>query len=372
MVWFLVLQLFSMMLTLFRLRFTSETDKDLEILILRQQLGILQRKQDKPIKPNRAEKLTLAVLSANLKKQTNRPAKQFRHVIRLFQPETVFGWHRQLIKRKWTHARKNKVGRPPTAAEVKALVIQLALENDDWGYGKISGELEKLGVELSETAVGNILRAEGIEPAPVRAGSIGWKVLMRHYREQLLAVDFFTVETIWLKTVYVFFMIELGTRQVHLAGLTQHPNGHWVTQQARNQVWLLQEKETDYIGLIRDNDSKYTEAFDVVFESEEINIIRTPYRAPNANAVAERWVRTVRSECLDKLLILNEAHLRRVLNEFLTYYNQRRPHQGLDQQSPIERQEPLTEGLIQKRKVLGGIINDYFRLPAPAPHLQVA
>jgi len=165
MVWFLVSQLFSMILMLFRLRLTSETDKELEILILRQQLGILQRKQDKPIKPNRAEKLTLAVLSARLKKQTKRPTKQFRHVIRLFQPETVLGWHRAPVRRKWTHARKNKVGRPSTAEAVKKLVIQLALENDDWGYGKIAGELEKLGIALSETAVGNILRAEGIEPA---------------------------------------------------------------------------------------------------------------------------------------------------------------------------------------------------------------
>jgi transposase InsO family protein len=371
MVWFLVSQLFSWFLTLFRLRLTSETDKDLEILILRQQLGILQRKQDKPIKPNRAEKLTLAVLSANLKKQSKRPVIQFRHVIRIFQPETVFGWHRQLIKRKWTHARKNKVGRPPTADGVKKLVIQLALENN-WGYGKISGELEKLGIELSETAVGNILKAEGIVPAPVRAGSIGWKTLMRHYREQLLATDFFTVETILLKTVYVFFMIELGTRHVYLAGITQHPNGHWVTQQARNQIWLLQEKDTEFIGLIRDNDSKYTKAFDAVFESEDINIIRTPYRAPNANAVAERWVRSVRQECLDKVLVLNEAHLWRVLTEYLHYYNSRRPHQSLDQQSPIERPQPETKGLIQKRRILGGIINDYFRLPASAPLIQPA
>jgi len=180
------------------------------------------------------------------------------------------------------------VGRPSTAEAVKKLVIQLALENDDWGYAKIAGELEKLGIALSETAVGNILRAEGIEPAPVRAGSIGWKTLMRHYREQLLATDFFTVETILLKTVYVFFLIELGTRRVYLAGITQHP-------------------------------------------------------------------------------ILNEAHLRRVLNEFLAYYNTRRLHQGLAQQSPIERPKPGTKGLIQKRKVLGGIINDYFRLPAPKP-----
>jgi len=363
MVWFILSQVFSTILTLLRLGHTSEADKDLEILILRQQLGILQRQMDKPIKPNRAEKLTLAVLSNSLKKQTSRPVKEFRNLIRIFQPETVFGWHRQLVKKKWTHPKKNKVGRPPTKDETKALVVQLALENN-WGYGKIKGELGKLGIKLSLTSVGNILRDKGILPAPIRAGSLGWKTLMNHYREQLLAVDFFTVETILLKTIYVFFMIELGTRRVYLAGITQHPNGHWVIQQARNQVWLLQENDTDYIGLIRDNDSKYTDAFDAVFESEDINIIRTPYRAPNANAFAERFVRTIREEMLDKVLVLNQAHLRRILIEFLEYYNRRRPHQGIDQQSPIERPEPLTEGLIQKRLVLGGIINDYFRVPS--------
>ncbi|MCP4363604.1 MAG: transposase [Chloroflexi bacterium] len=371
MIWFLISQCFALILTLFRLGRTSEADKDLEILILRQQLGILERKQDKPIKPNRAEKLTLAVLAASLKKQTKRPVKQFKQLIRIFQPETVFGWHRQLVKRKWTHEKKNKVGRPPTDEEVKKLVIQLALENN-WGYGKIEGELGKLGITLSETAIGNILRAEGIEPAPVRAGSIGWKTLMRHYKAQLLACDFFTIETITLKTLYVFFLIELGTRRVHLAGITQYPDGHWVTQQARNTLWLYEDQESDFVGLIRDNDSKFTDAFDTVFESEDIHVIRTPFRAPNANAFAERMVRTYRQECLDKILVLNQAHLRRVLNEFLDYYNTRRPHQGLDQQSPIERPEPETKGLIQKRKILGGIINDYYRLPAQAPAPQPA
>ena len=180
MAWFLLSQIFSTFLTLLRLGFTSNKDKDLEILILRQQLGILQRQMDKPIKPNRAEKLTLAVLSANLKKQTNRPVKQFRSLIRIFQPETVFGWHRALVKRKWTHPQKTKVGRPPTKDKVKALVVRLALENY-WGYGKIKGELLKLGIKLSLTTVGNILREKGIIPAPVRAGSIGWKAVRCKY-----------------------------------------------------------------------------------------------------------------------------------------------------------------------------------------------
>ena len=294
MAWFILSQIFSTLLTLFRLGRTADKDKDLEILILRQQLGILQRHLDKPIIPNRAEKLTLAVLSANLKKQTNRPVKQFRSLIRIFQPETVFGWHRALVRRKWTHPRKSKVGRPPTKDKVKALVVRLALENY-WGYGKIKGELLKLGIKLSLTTVGNILRDKGIVPAPVRAGSIGWKTLMSHYREQLLACDFFNVETIWLKTLTVFFFIDIGTRQVYLAGITDHPNDPWITQQARNQVWTIQEQADEFCGLIRDNDKKFPNAFDTVFESEGINTIRIPYRAPNANAFAERFVRTVRT-----------------------------------------------------------------------------
>ena len=242
MAWFILSQIFSTFLTLLRLGRTADKDKDLEILILRQQLSILQRQIDKPIKPNRAEKLTLAVLSANLKKQTNRPANQFRSLIRIFQPETIFGWHRQLVKRKWTHPQKNKVGRPPTKDKVKALVVRLALENN-WGYGKIKGELRKLGIKLSLTTIGNILRDKGI---------------------------------------------------------TDHPDGPWITQQARNQVWTIQEQEDECCGLIRDNDKKFPKTFDTVLESEGINIIRIPYRAPNANAFAERWVRTVRQECLDK------------------------------------------------------------------------
>ena len=195
---------------------------------------------------------------------------------------------------------------------------------------------------------------------------------MSHYKGQLLACDFFVVETIWLKTLYCFFLIELDTRCVHLAGVTEHPNGHWVTQQARNTLLLLEDQKSDFVGLIRDNDSKFTDAFDTVFEDEDIHIICTPFRAPNANAFSERWIRSVRQECLDKILVLSEGHLWRVLKEYQTYYNTRRPHQSLEQQSPIERPEPETKGLIQKRKILGGIINDYFRLPVQAPLPQPA
>lgn len=189
---------------------------------------------------------------------------------------------------------------------------------------------------------------------------------------QVLACDFFTVETIRLQTLYVLFFIELGTRKVHLAGCTAHPTSAWVTQQARNIVWNIQEKalhRSPVRFLIHDRDAKFTASFDAVFASDGITIIRTPYRAPNANAYAERWVRTVREECLDHLLILGERHLRRVLTEYIEYYNHRRAHQGIGQQIPVTpSEEPgakeqsviVTRGPIHRRDVLGGIIHDYY------------
>jgi transposase InsO family protein len=213
----------------------------------------------------------------------------------------------------------------------------LALENVRWGYGKIEGELLKLGFKVSKSTIRNVLNRHGIVPAPVRHGSLGWRHLMAHYKQQLLACDFFTVETLWLQTLYVLFYIELGTRQVHLAGVTAQPDGFWVAQQAGQYVWKLQGREVKPRFLIRDNDNKFTTAHDTVFRSEHIRIIPTPIQAPKANAFAERWVRTVRQECLDHLLILNEAHLRRVLQAFVAYYNTARPHQGLAQQTPIPR-----------------------------------
>ena len=172
------------------------------------------------------------------------------------------------------------------------------------------------------------------------------------------------VETIRLKTLYVFFFIELATRRIHMASITANPDGFWVAQQARQLIWRLDEKETPTRFLIRDNDRKYTQAFDTLFRSEGIQIIPIPYHAPNANSYAERWVRTAREECLDHLLILNDAHLRRVMVEYIGYYNHARPHQGIGQQTPIPYQRSKNAGIIQSQKVLGGILNNYYRLPA--------
>jgi putative transposase len=273
----------------------------------------------------------------------------------------VLRWHRELVRRKWAQPSKHTGGRPRTQRENERLVVRLARENVDWGYGKIQGELLKLNIDLSEETIANILERHGIPPAPERGTSPSWRHLMTHYKEQLLACDFFTVETLFLQTIYVFFFVEVGTRRVHFAGCTTNPNRTWVTQQARQMVWELEERGPAIQFLIRDNDTKFTVVFDTVFRSEGINIIRTPYQAPNANAFAERWVRTVLEECLNKLLIINQAHLRRVMQEFVAYHNTARPHQGIAQQIPVSHAPASSSGPVRCRNVLGGIIHDYYR-----------
>ena len=359
--WFILAHIFSTILSLIQVGRLSDKDKDLEVIILRHQLAVMTRLHGKPVKPNHAEKMTLAVLTKKLRQSKNRSTNQLRDVIRIIQPETVLRWQRELVRRKWTYAQKHKGGRPRIHQEKEGLIVRLAKENIRWGYGKIEGELLKLGYRVSISTVRNVLNRNGIVPASVRYGSIGWKTMMNHYKEQLLACDFFTVETILLRTIYVLVFIEIGTRRVHLAGITSNPDGQWVGQQARQLVWQFEETDINFRCLIRDNDSKFTDAFDTVFESQQTRIIPTPIRAPNANSYSERWVRSVREECLDWILILNEAHLQRVLNAYLEYYNKCRPHQGIEQQSPIPRPEPETTGKVKRRQILGGIINDYFR-----------
>jgi putative transposase len=246
--------------------------------------------------------------------------------------------------------------------KIERLIIRLALENKDWGCGKLEGELKKLGIEIDEDTIANILDRHGIPPAPQRGGSSSWRHLMTHYKYQILACDFFTIETLFLKTLYVLFFIDLGTRQMYFAGCTEHPTKAWVTQQARQMVWQLEDRETPVRFLIHDRDTKFTQSFDTVFKSEKMKSIRTPYCAPNANAFAERWVRTVREECLDKLIIINQQRLRQVMMEYTTYYNMSRPHQGIEQHTPVPYSKPVdNSGPIVCHDVLGGIIHDYQR-----------
>jgi len=355
----------SLLLDLGTLRRHDVRALELEILLLRHQLRILHRTQARRVRPLRWEKLTLAVLVATLRKHTQGARATWRQSLLLFSPETVLKWHRELVRRKWTFGRRRKGGRPRIAPDIEALILRLAEENPSWGYLRIHGELVKLGYRVGCSTVRAVLQRHRVPAAPERKRRANtWRSFLRHYGNECLATDFFTVETLGLRTLYVLFFVHLGTRRVYLAGCTQHPTATWVAQQARQMVWHLQDGALPIRFILHDRDTKYCAAFDRVFAGEGVEVVHTPYRAPNANAVAERWIRSAREECLDRLLILNEQHLHRVLTEYVAYFNRRRPHQGLDQRCPIPLVGTPPEGDIQRRDILGGIIHDYERQAA--------
>lgn len=358
--WFVAMQVFSILLEWLHLGRRSAPEKDLEILLLRHQIAIWERQHQTVVRPSRGEKFILAVLTVHLKTITQCTIKELSSIIRIVQPETALKWHRELVRRKWSQRPSSSGGRPRTDPALEKLIIRLAQEND-WGHLKIAGELLKLGYVISDETVATILKRHGIPPLSERKPSLSWRHFMMHYKDQLLACDFFTVETLFLQTAYVLFFIELGSRRVHFAGCTLHPNNRWVTQQARQMVWELEDTAPKPRFLIHDRDTKFSQAFDHVFESVGVEVIRTPVCAPNANAFAERWVRTVREECLDKLIIVNQAHLHHVMLEFTDYYNTARPHQGLHQRIPRPKALLKTDGFIHRRSILGGIIHDYYR-----------
>src|SRR5215210_927749 len=256
MVWFLLRHLVMFLVDLVTVTRRGDRDKDLEILLLRHQLRLVQRERPRPPRLSRWEKLTLAVLTAKLAHLTAGSRARLDQVLLLFKPETVLKWHRELVRRKWTCRRHPQPsGRPATTAEIEALVVQFARENPAWGYRRIQGELAKLGHRLGHTTVRAILQRHGLPPAPQRRrrGST-WRSFLSRHRHQMLACDFFTVETLFLKTIYVLFFIELGTRRVHVAGCTAHPTAEWVTQQARHLSWQLQDGAISARYLIRDRD----------------------------------------------------------------------------------------------------------------------
>lgn len=329
----------------------SPGSKELEIVVLRHELSILRRQPRRP-QLREADRLFLAALSRALPR---RAWSAFS-----VSPRTLLRWHQRLVARRWTYPHR-RPGRPPVDREVEALVVRLARENQAWGYRRIVGELRGLGFSVSASSVRAILIRHRLPPAPDRDG-LSWRLFLRQQAATMLACDFLTAETVWLTRIYVLFFVSLERRRVEFVASTSNPDGRWVSQQARNLLMQLADREQSYRFLLHDRDSQFSGAFDEVFRSEDIRIIRTPIGAPNANAYAERWVGTLRRECLDRILIVNRRHLEQVLRLYTAHYNQHRPHRSLSLQPPDQPPDTLVRAPathIHKHEVLGGLINEY-------------
>jgi putative transposase len=327
--------------------------KDAEILILRHPVAVLQRQVKTP-RLSWADRAVLAALARLLPRHEAPPAAPDRlpadHAALARRPRP---WH-------WSYPRRAP-GRPQTAAPLRALVLEMARDNPGWGYRRIHGELTGLGYKLAPSAVWQILKDAGINPASTRSGQ-AWRMFLGAQAKTILAAGFFHVDTVFLRRLYALFFIEHGTRRVHVAGITVHPTGEWVTQQARNLLMNLEDRAEGLKFLIRDRDAKFTEASGAVFAAVGVQIIKTPVRAPRANAIAERWIGSARRECLDRMLVTGERHLQLVLVEYADHYNLHRPHRALQQCPPVGRAHPaveVTSMRVLRRDRLGGLIHEY-------------
>jgi len=318
--------------------------------VLRHELTVLRRGSSRP-RLTRADRAFLAALSRTL------PRAVWASF--LVGPDTLLRWHRRLVARRWNYPCR-KAGRPPLDHSVVSLILRLAKENPRWGYRRIVCELNGIGVAVSATRVRTVLLDAGLPPAPDRAG-LSWRVFLRQQAATTLACDFLTVETAFLQRIYVLFFISLATRRIEYVACTSNPDGAWTAQQARNLMLHLGDDQPFRL-LIHDRDSKFGGAFDEIFRSEGVRAIRTPVRAPNANAYAERWVRTLREDCLDRLLIVGRRHLERVLRVYVPHYNRHRPHRALGL-APPERVAAVSPSLfpvgVERRDLLGGLIHEY-------------
>jgi putative transposase len=328
----------------------STASKDAELLVLRHEVAVLRRSNPRP-RLDWADRAILAALIRLLPKALK------NH--RLVTPGTILRWHRRLVARKWTY--RSRPGRPPLPKQVVLLVERLARDNASWGYQRIQGELRQLGHRVAASTICRILKRARIPSAPARRGNTGWRQFLRVQASAALAVDFFHVGAVTLRRIYVLVALEIETRYLHVLEVTATPDGAWTTQQARDLFLDLAERAAGFKHLVRDRAGQFTAAFDAVLAEAGIDVVRIPPRSPRANAYAERFVLTARTELTDQMLIFSEGHLRRVLAEYAQHYNGHRPHRAR-QLRPPRPEHPipaLPAGRITRRAVLGGLLNEY-------------
>jgi putative transposase len=331
----------------------SAASKDAELLVLRQEVAVLRRQNPRP-RLDWADRALLAAIVRLLP----RPLRMSR----LVTPDTLLRWHRRLIRWRWTYPYRG--GRPPADARLAVLIEQMARDNPGWGYRRIQVELLGCGIRVSASTVRRVLKRLRIPPAPQRSRST-WRQFLRTQASTMLACDFFHVDcAVTLRRVYVFFVIEVATRHVHVLGVTAHPDGAWTVQQVRNLLMHLGERAARFRFLIRDRAGQFSDAFDAPLSGAGIEVVKIPPRSPRANVYAERWVRTVRSEVTDRMLIAGPRHLRIVLDEYAAHYNQHRPHRALNLRPPSSGEvtpSAVTDLTAEKvrRRVLGGLIIEY-------------
>jgi hypothetical protein len=334
----------------------SSASKDAELLVLRHEVAVLRRQNPRP-KMNWADRAVLAALARLLP----RPLRMNR----LVTPDTLLRWHRRLVRWRWTYPHRG--GRPSVDATVAALIEQMARENPGWGYKRIQGELLCLGYQVGASTVRRVLKRLRIPPSPQRDRTT-WRQFLHSQAATILACDFFHVDcAVTLHRLYVFFVIEVGTRHVHVLGVTAHPDGAWTVQQARNLLMDLGERAARFRFLVRDRAGQFTEAFDAVLSAAGIEVVKIPPRSPRANAYAERWVRTARAEATDQILIAGPRHLRTVMDQYVDHYNRHRPHRARNLRPPdsdditMAAITDLATVRIRRRRVLGGLISEYER-----------
>jgi putative transposase len=352
----------------FLLLLATATDRELahQVQYLRAENRILRGKLPKRLTVTPPERTLLIHLGKPL-------GAAIRDVISIVSPRTFARWVSGASRRRpaTAAARTARPGRPRTPEEIRALVLRLARENG-WGYTRILGELKKLGIgKVSRSTVANLLRAEGLDPGP-RRGEGTWHDCLRRHAATLWACDFFS-KRVWtgsgLVDVFVLFFIHVGSRRVYVAGVTAHPDARWVAQQARNLVLHCAAQSQRPAVLLRDRDSKFVPAFDEVLRAEGVEVKAVGPRAPNLNAYAERWVGSVKRECLDHFVVFGEEHLRYLVTEYVAWYNERRPHQGKDNRplslvSPAEPVGGFAAGDVACEERLGGVLKHYYRRAA--------